>query len=52
MVNIAEIRALVKAFILSDGQFYPLIILKICIYRIRGIENDGAATVTMRNTAE
>ncbi len=46
-VNDSGIRALVKAFILEDGQVYDLLLSKRWMYRVRVVEDHGAGTLTI-----
>ncbi len=49
-VNVAGVRALVKAFILGDGQVYDLLLSKRWMYRVRAVEDHGAGTLTISGT--
>lgn len=47
MVNVAKVQALVKAFILGDGQIYDLFLSKRWMYQVCVVENYGAGTLTI-----
>ncbi len=49
-VNVSGVRALVKAFILGDGQVYDLLLAKRWMYRVRAVEDNGAGTLTINGT--
>ena len=49
-VNVSGVRALVKAFILGDGQVYDLLLSKRWMYRVRAVEDHGAGTLTISGT--
>ncbi len=49
-VNVAGVRALVKAFILGDGQVYDLLLSKRWMYRVRVVEDHRAGTLTISGT--
>ena len=51
-MNVSEVRALVKAFILGDKQVYDLLLSKKWMYRVRAVENHGAGTLTISGTDE
>lgn len=50
MVNVFEIQALIKIFILGNGQVYNLLLSKRWIYRVRIIKNHRARTLTINGT--
>lgn len=49
-VNVSGVRALVKAFILGDGQVYDLLLSKRWMYRVRAVEDHRAGTLTISGT--
>ncbi len=49
-VNVSGVRALVKAFILGDGQVFDLLLSKRWMYRVRAVEDHGAGTLTISGT--
>lgn len=49
-VNVSEIQALVKAFILGDGQVYNLLLSKRWMYRVCAVEDHRAGTLTISGT--
>ena len=49
-INVSGIRALVKAFILGDGQVYDLLLSKRWMYRVHAVEDHEAGTLTISGT--
>ena len=49
-VNVSGVQALVKAFILEDGQVYDLLLPKRWMYRVLAVEDHRAGTLTISGT--
>ena len=49
-VNVSGVRALVKAFILGDGQVYDLLLAKKWMYGVHAVEDHAAGTMTISGT--
>lgn len=50
MVNVSGIQALVKAFVLRDGQVYNLLLSKRWMYRVCMVEDYRAGTLIISGT--
>lgn len=49
-INISGVQALVKAFVLGDGQVYDFLLSKRWMYQVCAVEDHGAGTLIISGT--